>query len=102
MADHRAFLEQASRELADQGRLIEAGWIGYRLAVLSPDAPPLQIEECKLAFMAGAAHLFSSINTILDPGEEPSDSDLRRMDMIHDELQNFEQEFRNKIKTGKT
>lgn len=97
MAD-RAFLERVSKELAEQGKLIEAGWVGYRLAVMSPDAPALQIEECKLAFMAGAQHLFSSVVSILDPGDEPTDADLRRMDMIHEELQIFEDQFRNKIK----
>lgn len=97
MAD-RAFLEKLSRELADQGKLIEAGWVGYRLAVMSLDAPAIQIEECKIAFMAGAQHLFSSVVSILDPGDEPTDADLRRMDMIHAELQKFEEGFRNKIK----
>jgi hypothetical protein len=94
----REFLQQVTKELADQGRLIEAGWIGYRFAVMPHDAPQVQIDECKLAFMAGAAHLFSSMATILDPGDEPTDADLRKMDMIHAELQKFQEDFNNKIK----
>ena len=98
MAD-RAFLERLSRELADQGKLIEAGWIGYRLAVMSPNAPPIQLQECKQAFFAGAQHLFSSLMTVLDPGAEPTESDLRRMDSMHIELQAFAAEF--ELKYGK-
>jgi hypothetical protein len=98
MTNHRAFLEQAAKEFAERGKLIEAGWMGYRLAVMPQNAPPIQIDECRLAFMAGAAHLFSSVVSILDPGDEPTDADLRRMDMIHAELQAFENEQRNRIK----
>jgi hypothetical protein len=31
--------------------------------------------------------------TILDPGEEPTETDLRRMDLIDRELKQFIQEF---------
>jgi len=92
MAD-RAHLQRLSRELADQGKLIEAGWVGYRLAVMSPDAPPIQLEECKLAFFAGSHHLFASMMTIMDPGAEPTDADLKKMEMINEEMQKFGREF---------
>jgi hypothetical protein len=98
MAD-RGFLERLSRELADKGLLIEAGWVGYRLHVMSPDAPPIQLDECRLAFMAGSQHLFSSIINILDPGADPTDADLAKMDLIDKELRKFAQEF--ELKTSK-
>lgn len=60
MAD-RQFLEQLSRRLADEGKLIEAGWVGLRLAAVPLNAPAAQLEEMRNAFMAGAQHLFSSI-----------------------------------------
>lgn len=99
MAD-RAFLERVSRELADQGKLIEAGWVGYRLMVLSPTAPPVQLDECRMAFMAGAQHLFSSIMNILDPGLEETEADLHKMDLIDKELKAFLAEF--ELKAAKT
>lgn len=92
MAD-RAFLERLSRELTDQGKLIEAGWIGLRLAAMAPDAPAVQLTEMRMAFFAGAQHLFSSIMNILDPGEEPTDADLARMEFIHKELNIFIKDF---------
>lgn len=100
MAD-RAFLERLSRDLTDKGLLIEAGWVGYRLAVMSPDAPAIQLEECKLAFFAGALHLFQSIMTIMDPGEEPTAADLMKMSLIHEELEKFGREFELKVTKSK-
>lgn len=92
MAD-RAFLERLTRELNDQGKLIEAGWVSLRLAWIPLNAPANQLDEMRQAFFAGAQHLFSSIMTILDPGEEPTEKDLDRFSLIHNELQEFIQDF---------
>jgi len=50
-------------------------------------------------FFAGAQHLFSSIVTILDPGEEPTDAGIHKMDLIDRELQKFAREFELKVAT---
>ena len=92
MAD-RAFLERLSRELADQGKLIEAGWVSLRLTAIAHDAPAIQLQEMRMAFFAGAQHLLGSIMSILDPGDEPTDADLRRMDLINKELRGFIAKF---------
>jgi hypothetical protein len=101
MAD-RAFLEQLSRDLTDQGKLIEAGWVGLRLACIDERAPADQLREMRMAFFAGAQHLFASIMTILEPGAEPSDADLGRMDLIHRELKAFAEQFTARINTKGT
>jgi hypothetical protein len=88
MAD-RAYLERLSRELTDSGKLIEAGWVGMRLYVIPHNAPKEQLEEMRLAFFAGAQHLLGSIFSIMDEGNEPTEADLRRMDLIHNELNEF-------------
>lgn len=85
----RAYLQRLSRELIAQGKLIEAGWIGLRLAAVPPDAPTVQLEEMRNAFFAGAQHLFSCIMTILEQGEGPTDADLAAMDQIDAELKTF-------------
>jgi hypothetical protein len=82
-----------SKRLADEGRLIEAGWVSLRMLAVPPDAPQVQIDEMRMAFMTGAEHLFASIISILDPGEEPTDADLRRMDLIEKELAAFREEM---------
>jgi len=96
MAD-RQFLEQLSRRLADDGKLIEAGWVGLRIAAMPLNAPAVQIEEMRNAFMAGAQHLFASIMTIMDPGEEPTEADLNRMSLISDELEAFGEELKLRL-----
>ena len=77
---------QLTKSLADQGKIVEAGFALFRHYGMAKDAPPIQVSEMQLAFMAGAEHLFSSIMNILDPGDEPTEADLGRMDLIHKEL----------------
>ena len=91
MAD-RAFLERLTRELADQGKLIEAGWVSLRLVALPPNAPAMQLQEMRLAYMAGAQHLFASIISILEEDMEPTGADMKRMSLIHQELEAFRNE----------
>jgi hypothetical protein len=95
--DHRELLEALSKRLADEGKLIEAGWMTLRALALSPDASQVQIDEMRMAYMAGAQHLFASIMSVLDPGEEPTDADLRRMDLIEKELAAFREEISHRI-----
>lgn len=92
-------VERITKELAEKGLLIEAGWEGYRLLVLSPDAPQIQLDECKLAFFAGAQHLFASIMNMMDEGREPTDADERKLELIHIELQRFAASFEARTKT---
>jgi hypothetical protein len=91
------FLTKLSRTLADQGKLIEAGWISLRLAAIPRDATEIQINEMRMAYMAGAQHLFSSIMVVMDDDHEPTESDLRRMDLIHKELEAFGEELKLRI-----
>lgn len=85
MAD-RAYLERLTKQLADEGKLIEAGWVGLRLAVIPADASAVQLEEMRKAYMAGAQHVWASVFSFLEPGEEPTENDMRRLDLIAAEL----------------
>lgn len=82
-------LADLARGLTDEGKLIEAGWLGLRAVWVDPKAPDQQVSELRQAFMAGAQHLFTSIMQVLDPGEEPSAADLNRMSLIDAELRAF-------------
>lgn len=86
-------LHKLTEQLTDQGKLIEAGWIGLRIAAVNKNADEIQLHEMRMSFFAGASHLFSSIMAILDPGEEPTAKDMKRLDMIHNELQAFIKDF---------
>jgi len=98
MAD-RQFLEQLSRKLADEGRLIEAGWVALRIQAIPHNAPAVQLQEMRMAFMAGAQHLFSSIMTILEEGVMETEADMTRMELIHKELETFGKEL--ELRVGK-
>lgn len=86
-------IERVERELIAQGRIIEAGWQGLRLMAVPPGAPEIQLREMRKAFFAGAQHLFSTIMRTLDPGDEPTEADMRRLDNIQAELDAFIKDF---------
>lgn len=90
----KTILEKLSSELTDEGRLIEAGWIGMRIACVPDDTPEIQISEMRLAFFGGAQHLFSSIMSIMEADAEPTAKDLERMSLIEAELRRFELELK--------
>lgn len=82
------------KEASDKGLLIEAGWIGLESMRAYKGLPEAERAELRAAFFAGAHHLFASIMNILEPGSEPTDKDLVRMDLIHHELQAFLAEYK--------
>lgn len=95
-AARREFAERLCKQAADQGRLLEVGWLVMRMSVIPHDAPETQIKEMRKAYFMGADHLFASVMTLLDPGKEPTPKDLRTMDKIWKELQ----EFRKQVTTS--
>jgi hypothetical protein len=78
------------------GLLIEVGWLGLRTLAIPPGAPQVQLDDMRMAFFAGAQHLFASIIGLLDPGTEPTDADFKRMTMIQSELDEFVKQFKLK------
>jgi hypothetical protein len=89
MTHHDRVVQELTRKLVAEGRLIEAGWMGLYALWVPEDAPPQQVLDLRKAFMAGAQHLWGSIMTMLDPGSEMSAADLSRMQQIQAELDAF-------------
>lgn len=81
--------DKLCRELADRGKIIEAGFLSLQFITIPPDASPIQISEMRKAFFAGAQHLWDSIMGLLEAGSEPTENDLRRMSTINSELEDF-------------
>lgn len=75
-----------ANDLINNGQLIEAGFETFRIATIPANAPAAQHHDMRMAFMAGAQHLYGSIMNALDPGSEPTDADMRRLHMIDSEL----------------
>lgn len=97
MGDIRETVQNVTEKLTDAGKIIQGGWLGYRLCVMPQTASEIQVSETRKAFFAGAQHLFASIMSILDPGSEPTEKDLQRMTLIHTELEAFEKELRAQV-----
>ncbi len=95
MADQTSeALAEMARGLIDNGKLIEAGFIGVRIACIDPAAKPEQLQELRMFFFAGAMHVFNSIMITLGAAdEEPTKEDFARLDKINKELQAFGVEF---------
>jgi hypothetical protein len=93
-------IDKLTQEMVDRGLLIESGWVALRLMTLPKDTPQAQLDDMRNAFFAGAQHLFGSIMSMLDPEDEPTDSDLRRMDQIRTELEKFIRDYEAKNLNG--
>lgn len=96
-AEQQKLHDALVKGFTERGKLIEAGFASLRVSVISPDAPTAQVDEMRMAFMAGAQHLWGSIMTMLDPGEEASAADLKRMGLIADELDAYVKQLRATI-----
>jgi hypothetical protein len=100
--DKDELVREVTKKLIEEGKLIEAGFAAMKIMTLSNiDVPPGQIRDMRVAFFAGAHHVLASIMTTLDPGEEPTDADMNRIDLIHKELDEFIEEFKRRHLTGK-
>jgi hypothetical protein len=93
-AEHEAIC----RALIDEGKLVEVGFESLRFLVMAADAPEVQVNEMRMAFFAGAQHVFASIVWMLEPGAEATDNDLMRMSLIQIELEIFVQQSKPRLR----
>lgn len=82
----------------DRGKVIEIGFAAMIEATYPEwkSMPKEQLHDLRMAFFGGAQHLWGSIMGILDPGSEPTERDMRRMDLIAHELEAFIEEFKQR------
>jgi len=90
----RGAIDAMSKNAADKGKLIEAGWLALKLVAIPATASETQIKEMRKAFFAGAQHLFASIMGILEDGHEATENDLNRLTQIDSELRHFVSELK--------
>jgi len=70
--------------------MVEASYPEWR------NMPKQQYDDLRAAFFCGAQHLFGSIMGILDSDQEPTERDVRRMNMIAHELDAFIAEYKQR------
>ena len=68
-------------------------WATYVQNCIPPDTAAEDIATRRVAFFAGASVLLYGILKMLDTGEEPTDADLRRMDILYAEVEQFTETF---------
>jgi len=93
----RKAAEEITKKLADQGLIIEGGWTAFKIVCKLEQAPEQELKERRITFFAGALHLFTSALTMLEPGQEPTEKDFKRMSAIADELKRFEGELKRTL-----
>lgn len=90
--------DKTAGHFVDRGRIIEIGF-AEMIRQTYPDwqsMPKQQLDDLRCAFFGGAQHLFGSIMGILDPGTEPTERDMRRMELIAHELEAFIAEYKQR------
>lgn len=88
--------KKLERQLVKDGLLIEAGWVSLRHLTLPENVSTEQLDDMRDSFFAGAQHVFGTIMSLLDEGEDATAADLIRLDQINDELQRFIVEYKHK------
>jgi len=97
--DTAAMVDALTKRFTDEGRLIEAGWQAMRVLVIPSTASSMQLSEMRKAFFAGAQHLFASLAGVVGEGDdELSADDMRRVELIGDELDKFVEELRAEVR----
>lgn len=97
---HDLLHEMMARELLNSGKLVNGGWEVFDRFILAPDAPTIQREEMRKAFFAGAQHVYFCLCAGLDPDEEPTTDDMKRMELLEAELTEFAESFAAEIAAG--
>lgn len=96
-AKEREIVENITKAFVDRGQLVEAGWQALVIVLELASAPDIQRSEMRLAYFAGAQHLFGSIMAITEDGDEPTEQDMERLNLIDKELKQWIEEFQERI-----
>jgi len=88
--------QSITKEAADNGLLIETGWLAFKRVCYPDGMVPDQEEQLRNAFFAGSQHLYGSVLAMMDPGSEETENDLKKMQLLDAELEGFLIEFRRK------
>jgi len=94
-AEIRKIVERVTGHYADRGQIIGVGYASFIANSYSgwETMPPGQLDQLRVAFFAGAQHLFGSIMNMLHPNTEPTEQDMQRMNLIYHELNAFIAEY---------
>lgn len=91
-SERQRYADEIAKDWIEKGKLIEGGFRVMRQLMLR-DMDHSSKEAFEAAahkiFFLGADHLFSTIIRVMDDGHEPTDDDMKRMTLLHEELAAF-------------
>lgn len=96
---------EVTKKLMSEGKLIEAGFASLMIMAFpnaKPDPASEQFQQLRRFFYAGAQHLYGSMMNGFDDGTEETDDDMRKMELIHKELDAFVKEEVTRLNRGAT
>jgi hypothetical protein len=70
-------------------KIIEQQWRSFAERCIPVEAGPMQRQEMRRAFYAGAAGFLTALMDKLAPGQDATDADLKMMISIGEELEQF-------------
>lgn len=82
-----------TKKLLDDGRLLEAGWHIFRGTMLPAGLAPQSLDRIRLAYLAGAEHVFSSMLSGMDEGDAETDAEIKRMENLSIEIAKAREEL---------
>lgn len=84
-----------TRAIIDRGKPVEDGFQTFAHRYLR-SSTPAQVADMKVAFFAGAQHVFGMMFAMVDEdAEEATEADMGRMEKIHNELSRWLREFKH-------
>ncbi|PHR91080.1 MAG: hypothetical protein COA69_13590 [Robiginitomaculum sp.] len=90
------FIDHMSDKLIESGKPIAGGWLLFVKVADLDEHSKAQRKEMHQAYFTGAQHTFAMMMHGLSDGEEITETDLKRMDNIANELAEFAAEMKIK------
>lgn len=91
--DRMTAKDQATKDAANNGELLQAGFNSLSELVIDPDTPQEEVEKMQLVWMSGAQYLWAAVMSTMDDGDKMTSGDMDRFMMIKAELDFWQQDL---------
>lgn len=86
MSEKERLADDIVRSAGNAGLLVETGWQIHKGIILQIADNDPRLFDIRLAFMAGAEHVFTSLIGMMDEGDEITDGDMKKMALLDQEI----------------
>lgn len=96
----KQIVDEITAKANAEAQTIEFGWLSLKRQWIPPTAGMDQINDMRMAFFAGAQHLWACVNSLMTEDREPTEADMLRLSRINLELSNFYTELKRCANAG--